>query len=155
MADQADIVVYDGLTGGTPALHTFKPISSGRDGKGESIALWREQNASLPNYAQGRITQKEQLLPKSRVHRVSCRIEIPVMEAAGAAGTDLGYIAAPKVAYTNTIEIVGLFHERSTANERQLIRLIASNLLNGKESTTAVVNTGSVPILVDQLVVAD
>ena len=48
----ADIVVFDGAS--TPVSHTLKAVSvervNGKSGKIE--AVWREQLASLPTYAQ-------------------------------------------------------------------------------------------------------
>lgn len=64
-----------------------------------------------------------------------------------------GYTAAPKVAYVNTVQIVGLFHERSTIAERRLVRQLALNIGGNISTSVAAVTTGPVPELIDQMIV--
>jgi len=75
MSQQANITAFDGAA--TPVSHTFmgEGITSVN---GETVAIWREQNAALPYEAQGVITMKKRKLP-SGIIRVACRVEIPVM----------------------------------------------------------------------------
>lgn len=147
MAHLANIVAFDGAS--TPVQHTFVPISVEKE-KGEVIAFWREQQASLPIYAQGSVTMKLKKLA-SGVYRVSSRVEIPVMESISGQNT-AGYTAAPKVAYVDTIEMVGYFHERSSITNHRLVRQLGINIGNNVTTSVAASTTGPLPELFDLLV---
>jgi len=146
MSNIANIVAFDGAA--TPVSHTFVPVSVTRD-KGEVVAVWREQQASLPLMAQGSITMKLKKLA-SGIWRVSTRTEIPVMEAILNQNA-AGYTAAPKVAYVNTNETVGFFSERSSLTEHRLVRQLHINVLGSIATSVAAVTTGPVPELFDLL----
>jgi len=151
MSAQANIVAFDGAA--TPATHTFVPIAALADPKsGDLTAAWRESLASVPAYAQISVKTTERKL-KSGVYRVALIVEVPVMEAVGAQNA-AGYTAAPKVAYINTMQFVGFFHERSTIAERRLARQLAINIAGSVSTSVAPVATGVVPELVDQLITA-
>lgn len=147
MATIANLVAFDGAA--TPVSHTFVPVSVTRE-NGTVSALWREQTASLPVYAQATVLAKSQRLP-SGVYRVSIRVEVPVMEAVTNQNA-AGYTAAPKVAYVNTVENVSYFHERSTITERRLARMLIVNLGNNVTTTVAAATAGMLPDAVDALV---
>lgn len=147
MAAQANIVVYDGA--GTPASHTLTGISVSKE-KGEVTAVWRETNPALPVYAQVMATAKLKRLPNG-VYRVSFRTEVPVMEAILNQNA-AGYTASPKVAYVNTVEIVGYFHERSSGAERRLVRQMALNVGGSISTSVSPAVTGPVPDLFDYLI---
>lgn len=147
MAQIANITVYDGAA--TPVSHTLVPVSVTRD-KGKVTALWREQLASLPVYAQvSAIAVIERM--KSGVYKTEVRVEVPVMESVSGQNA-AGYTAAPKVAYVNTVITTGYFHERSDVAGRRLARQLAINLGGNISTSVAAATSGPVPDLLDQLV---
>jgi hypothetical protein len=130
------IVAYDGAS--TPASHTLALVSVSKDA-GTTTAVYREQVEALPLIAQILVTLTSRRLA-SGVNRVSARIEVPVMESVTNANS-AGYTAAPKVAYVDTVEITGFFHERGTIAGRRLARQLAANIFNGIETTVTPVTT--------------
>lgn len=146
MSQIANIVAFDGAS--TPVSHTFIPVSVVRE-KDEVIADWREALASVPVYAQPRVTMKLKRMA-SGVYRVSTRVSVPVMETVGSQNA-AGYTAAPKVAYENTDEHVGYFHERSDITGRRLVRQLAVNIMNGVSTSVTPVTTGPAAELFDLL----
>lgn len=149
MTAQAAIVAFDGAT--TPVSHTFQPGGTALD-KGLNQALWKEQLTAVPDYAQVRFGTKKIRLG-SGVYRVSGRTEVPVMESVNGQNSS-GYTAAPKVAYTNSMETTGFFHERSSVAERRLCRQLHQNITGNISTTQTPVTTGFFPELVDQLIPA-
>lgn len=147
MSAIANITVFDGAA--SPVSHTLVAISVTRE-KGKVTALWREQLASLPAYAQVSVSMTIEQL-KSKVYKTTTRVEVPVMESVSGQNA-AGYTAAPKVAYVNTVETTGYFHERSDITGRRLARQIAVNLANNVSTTVAAASTGPMPELIDQLV---
>lgn len=147
MSAIANIAVYDGAA--TPVLHTLVAVSVTRE-KGRVTALWREQLASLPAYAQVSASMHIEKL-KSGVYKTVTRVEVPVMESVSGQNA-AGYTAAPKVAYVNTVETVGYFHERSDVTGRRLARQLAVNMANNVVTSVAAASTGPMPELIDQLV---
>lgn len=146
MSQIANLVAYDGAA--TPVLHTFLPVSVVRE-KDEVVADWREALSTVPVYAQPRVTMKLKRMG-SGVYRVSSRVSVPVMESIGS-GNAAGYTAAPKVAYENTVETIGYFHERSDITGRRLVRQLANNTMGGITTSVAPVTTGPVADLFDLL----
>lgn len=147
MAAQANIVVFDGAS--TPVSHTLAPAGVTRE-KDTITAVWREQNLALPVYAQVVVTMKLTRL-KSGVYRTENKVEVPVMESISGQNA-AGYTAAPKVAYVNTVVTTGLFHERSDANGRRLVRQMAVNIDGNISTSVAAATTGPLPDLFDLLV---
>lgn len=147
MGQQANIVAFDGAA--TPIAHTFfgEGISVVN---GETIAVWREQNAALSYEAQGSITMKKRKL-QNGIYRVATRVEIPVMESVSGQNA-AGYTAPPKVAYRDTDESVGYFHERGTPTGRRIVKQLASNIRNNLNTTTPVITVGPMAELFDMLV---
>lgn len=146
MGQMANIVAYDGAA--TPVLHTFYPIGVEKT-KDEVVAVWREEIANVPMYAQGKVTMKLKRL-STGVYRVAQRVEIHVMESVGAQNAS-GYTAPPKVAHTATVETVGYYHERATIEQRRLVRQLAINIDGSVATSVAPVTTGPVPELFDLL----
>lgn len=146
MAAIANIVAYDGAS--TPAAHTFVGKSVTRE-KGEVVAIYREQNTGVPEYAQGQLTLKLKQM-SSGVYRVSTRVEIPVMESVGSQNS-AGYTAPPKVAYVDTVEATGYFHQRATIDGRRRVRQLAVNILNGIATSVTPVTTHASGELFDLL----
>ena len=150
MANIANIVVFDGAT--TPVAHTLIPISVEKDQKSGRIeAMWREQVASLPTYAQ--VTFKVTLARtnKSGVWHVDARVEVPVMEAVAGANAS-GYTAAPKVAYTDTTGMYGHYSERGTIAGRRLSKQLMLNVGNNVATSVPPVSTGVLDELFSTLV---
>lgn len=148
MGQQATITVFDGAS--TPVSHTLIGDGVTRDKDGTIRAVWKESLASVPDYAQVRLTMTKKRLP-SGVWRVSQRAEVPVMESISGQNSS-GYTAAPKVAYVDTHEQTGYFHERSTQAGRRLVRQMSINVANNVATSVAPATTGPSPELFDQLV---
>lgn len=146
MSAIANIVVFDGAA--TPVSHTLVPISVTRE-NGVVEALWREQLASVPVYAQVWCKMKIERL-KSGVYRVESRVVVPVMEAVTGQNA-AGYTAAPKVAYEDTVITTGLFHERGSVTGRRLARQLAVNIDGSVPTSVTPVTTGPLPELFDLL----
>lgn len=148
MSAQANIVAFDGAS--TPVSHTLVPVGSASSSKDGTLeALWREALTTVPAYAQIR-AKTEQRRSNNGVYRVATIVEVPVMESVSGQNA-AGYTAAPKVAYTNTVQVVGYFHERSTIAERRLARQLAINIAGNISTTVTPAVTGPVPELMDQI----
>lgn len=148
MSQQANIVAFDGAA--VPVTHTFVPVGAASGSpSGEFTAMWREALTAVPEYAQIRVKTTKVKNLKSGVTRVATVVEIPVMEAISGQNA-AGYTAAPKVAYTNTVQVVGYFSERATIAEKRLARQLALNICGSIATSVAPVTTGPVPELIDQ-----
>lgn len=148
MGQQANIVAYDGAA--APVIHTFVGEAVIRQPDGSIVSTWKESLPGVPDYAQIRVTQVKKRL-KSGVYAVSVRVEVPVMESIS--GQNLaGYTAAPKVAYNDTTQIQGFYHERSVTTGRRLSRQLALNIGGNIATSVTPATTGSVPELFDQLI---
>lgn len=141
------LVAFDGQS--TPVSHTFLAEAVAREAN-SVIATYKEATAGVPEAAQGRLTLTRKKLP-SGVIRTSVRVELPVMEAINAQNAQ-GYTAAPKVAYVDTVEIAGYYHERSVISGRRSVRKLAVNILENISTTSAAATAGPVPELFDLLV---
>lgn len=147
MSAISDITVFDGAS--TPVSHTLKAVSVTRESN-EIRAEWREALASVPAYAQVRVTAILRRL-KSGVYNSEVRCVVPVMETVSGQNS-AGYTAAPKVAYENTVVVSGFFHERSDIAGRRLARQIAVNIAGNISTSVAAASAGPLPELFDQLV---
>jgi hypothetical protein len=147
MTAQANIAVYDGAA--TPILHTLVGESIERQPDGSLKATWKESLPGVPDYAQVRATLTKRKLP-SGVFRVTARTEVPVMESISGQNSS-GYTAPPKVAYVDTMESVGYFHERGTLVGRRLARQINVNLMGNISTSVAAATAGPASELFDQL----
>jgi hypothetical protein len=145
---QANVTVFDGAA--TPVSHTLVGEGIERLPDGTLKATWKESLAGVPDYAQVRITQTKRKLP-SGVFRVTCRAEVPVMESVSGQNSS-GYTAPPKVAYVDTTESIGYYHERSVVTGRRLSRQLLINFLGSVSTSVAPVTTGPAPELFDQLI---
>jgi len=147
MSQLANITAFDGA--GTPVSHTLVGEQIEKLSDGTILARWKESLTGVPDYAQVRVSMSKRKLP-SGIFRTSIRCEVPVMEAV-AGNNAAGYTAPPKVAYVNTVDIVGYFHERSLIAERRLVRQLAINIAGNISTSVAAATTGFAPELVDQL----
>jgi len=148
VSQQANITVFDGAA--TPVTHTLVGESVERLADGTIVAKWKESLSGVPDYAQIRLTMTKRKLPTG-VFRVTSRAEVPVMESIGTTNSS-GYTAAPKVAYVDTVEMVGYYHERGTVTGRRLCRQLAINVAGSVSTSVAPVTTGPSPELFDQLI---
>ncbi len=146
MSNIANIVAFDGAA--TPVSHTLVPVSVTRE-KGKITAIWREAATGVPVYAQVRCTMTLEQLA-SKVYKLVSRVEVPVQEVVTGSNS-AGYSAAPKVAYINTVETTGLFHERSDVAGRRLVRQLAINIDGNISTSVAAATAGPVPELFDLL----
>jgi len=150
MAIIADVVVFDGAT--TPISHTLKAISVERNKtSGKIEALWREQLATLPTYAQTELRMSLVRTARSGVWHVTWGFRVPVMESVSGQNS-AGYTAAPKVAYVNEYGSYGHFHERSTIAERRLVKQMVNNLGGNVSTSVTAATTGLIDELVSQLI---
>lgn len=147
MSSIANLVAFDGA--GTPVSHTLAGVAVSRD-KDKVTAEWREGLAGVPVDAQVRCTMILQRL-KSGVFRTETKVEVPVQETISNQNA-AGYTAAPKVAYVNTIQVIGFFHARSDQTGRRLARQLAVNIANGVVGTVTPTTSGPCPELIDQLI---
>lgn len=150
MSAQANITVYDGAA--TPVAHTLVGEGIQRLADGTLQATWKESLTGVPDYAQVRVIATKKKL-KSGVFAVAFRVEVPVMESISGQNS-AGYTAAPKVAYVDTTEIRGFYHERSLVTGRRLSRQMAVNLGGNISTSVTPVTTGFLPELFDQLIQA-
>jgi len=150
MANIANIVVYDGAA--APVAHTLIPISVERNQKSGRIeALWREQVATLPTYAQVELHATLTRTAKSGVWHAEVRVSVPVMESISGQNAS-GYTAAPKVAYVDTAGFFGHFHERGTIAGRRLAKQMVLNIGNNVVTSVPAVSAGVVDELFSLLV---
>lgn len=148
MSQIANVVAFDGAA--PPVSHTFTPIGIARE-KTRLIAKWRETSlASLPVYAQPRLTAYIDDRSNNGVYRVGLLLEIPVMENVLNQNA-AGYTSPPKVAHVVTMFTEGRFHERSDTVIRRLARKLQTNILDGIVVTSAAGITGPTPELFDSL----
>lgn len=140
MSSIANIVAFDGAA--TPVSHTLLPESVARDGN-VITASYKESAASVPDIAQVRATIKRTKL-QSGVSKVVTRVEVPVMESVSGQNSS-GYTAAPKVAFVDTVEVIGYFHERSTPTSRRLARQLCMNIVGNISTSVAAATAGPVP----------
>lgn len=149
MGQQANITVFDGAA--TPVSHTLMGEGVSVLPDGTTQARWKESLSTVPDYAQIRHIQSKRKLP-SGIFRVSVRSEVPVMEAIAGQNSS-GYTAAPKVAYVDTTDLVGYYHERSLTTGRRLSRQMTLNVAGGITTSVTPVTVGSGPELLDQLII--
>ena len=148
MSQLANIVAFDGAS--TPVSHTLVGEEVARQPDGSIVAKYKESLAGVPDYAQVRITLSKRKLA-SGVYRVSVRGEVPVMESISGQNSS-GYTAPPKVAYVDTSENVGFFHERSIQTGRRLVRQLVVNVMGNISTSVAAATTGPASELFDQLI---
>lgn len=128
MSAMTNLLVKDDAS--TPVEFTLKPVTDNPNPQ------WRAMVAGTPLSGQIRYsTSTEQL--KSGDWKISAKLEVPVMETLGASGTAAGYVAPPKVAYTDTFIVTMFANPRSTVADRANLLKLGVGLLQGASSTTA------------------
>jgi hypothetical protein len=129
MATMTNILVKDDAT--TPVEYTFVPISDNPD------PLWRTAIAGVPLDGQMRLTASSRK-QKNGSFKITCKLEVPVMETLGASGTSSGYVAPPKTAYVNTGIFTMFVDKRSTIADRaNVLKMIAAFMCGNAAATNA------------------
>jgi hypothetical protein len=128
MAAMANFLVKDDAT--APVEITFIPVSDTPN------PSWRAAISGVPFDGQPRITISSEKV-KSGAYKYTMKLEVPVMETLGASGTAAGYVAPPKVAYTNTIIVTMFADGRSTTADRANLLKLGAGIIQGASSTTA------------------
>jgi hypothetical protein len=129
MSAIAPIVINDGQA--TPVAHTFNPVRSSPD------AFYREALSTINILGQGTVSMR--LSSDGTLNRVKMSLALPSLETATGANSQ-GYTAAPKVAYTNTVNFEFILPSRGTAAQRKDLRVLASNLLLNAQIIDALEN---------------
>jgi hypothetical protein len=100
------------------------------------VATWRSAIAGVPVLGQMLLEMGIETL-KSGTIKVTRKLSVPVMETLGASGTSAGYVAPPKVAYTNTDLRIQYVDPRSTIGDRANLLKLATAIDQGASATTA------------------
>lgn len=129
MGAMTNLLVKDDTTGSV-VEYTFKPVTD------TPIPFWRTAIAGVPLQGQMRLYVSAEEL-KSGQTKITTKLEVPVMETLGASGTSAGYVAPPKVAYTNTFFGTAFIDPRSTTADRANLLKLLCGILSGASSTTA------------------
>lgn len=128
MGAMTNLLLKDDAT--APVEYTFIPVSD------TPTPFWRTNIAGVPFEGQMRLSVSEELL-KSGDYKITSKLEVPVMETLGASGTSAGYVAPPKVAYTNTYISTMFMSARSTRADRANLQKLMAGLIGGGSATTA------------------
>jgi hypothetical protein len=128
MAAMANLLVKDDAT--SPVEITFIPVTD------TPTPFYRASIAGVPFEGQPRVTLTSEKL-RNGSYKYTVKVEVPVMETLGASGTSAGYVAPPKVAYTN-VYIGSMFVDaRSTIADRANLLKLATGIIQGASATTA------------------
>lgn len=128
MGAMTNILVKDDAA--TPKEWTLVPITDTPN------PHWRANDAGIPLMGQPRLTESTEQL-KSGDWKITAKLEVPVMETLGTAGTSAGYQAAPAVAYVMTNINTMFAPARSTVADRSNCLKMMTGILQGASSTTA------------------
>lgn len=115
----------------SPLETTLAPVTD------TPIPLWRGQSSGVPFDGQARFSASTEKVKNSSAYKTTVKLEVPVMETLGASGTSAGYVAPPKVAYTNTFIGTMFSDGRSTKEDRANLLKMAIGLIQGATSTTS------------------
>jgi hypothetical protein len=123
MSAIAPITIVDGKA--SPASHVFNPVQSV-----DPATYSRNGDASVPVVGQEKVllSLKNGANTSEAVNRAKITLLIPVLETP-AGGTPTGYVAPPKVAFFEQVNIEFLLPNRGTSDQRKDLRVMASNLL--------------------------
>lgn len=126
MAAMANFLVKD--DSGSEA--TLIPITDTPD------PFWRANAAGVPMDGQIRVWFKEEVL-KDGTYKRTVKVEVPILETLGTAGTSAGYVAPQKVAYVETHIHTSYSSSRATLADRANSLKYSLGVLQGASSTTA------------------
>jgi hypothetical protein len=128
MAAMANVLSKDDAT--APVEYTFVPITDTPN------PVYRTNIAGVPLEGQMRAEFKETRTPDQGYKR-QIHVVVPVMETLGASGSSAGYVAPPKVAYSEEFFFTQISNRRSTIADRANSLKIASGFIQGASATTA------------------
>lgn len=128
MAAMTNLLVKDDAA--TPTEFTFIPVTD------TPVPLWRTSISGVPFEGQHRLTMMDEQL-KSGDYKRQVKLELSVMETLGASGTSAGYVAPPKVAYTETVYFTHISNKRATNADRSNLLKLVVGILQGASSVTA------------------
>jgi len=128
MGAMTNLLVKDDAT--SPVEFTLIPVTD------TPAPFWRTAIAGVPFEGQIRLTLLTDTV-KSGDRKSTFKLEVPVMETLGASGTSAGYVAPPRVAYTNTCIFTMFSAARSTRQDRSNTLKLLVGVLAGASSTTA------------------
>jgi len=128
MAAMGNLLVKDDAA--SPVESTLLPITDSPNPQ------WRGGAAGVPFEGQIRFSLKEEKLASGDYKRTA-KLEVPVMETLGASGTSAGYVAPPKVAYTEVHIYTHFSSRRSTIADRANSLKMMLGALQGASATTA------------------
>lgn len=114
----------------TPVEFTLEPVTDTPN------PVWRSAVAGVPLAGQIRATMSMDDL-KNGSTKESWKLEVPVMESLGTAGTSAGYVAPAKVAYVNTAITTLFLDARATTQDAANLLKMHLGSLQGASSTTA------------------
>lgn len=129
MSAIANIVINDGKA--TPVAHTFTPVQS------SPFAMYRESLSTLPLIGNGIVELRS--TAQGDLNKMKIVLSLPVLETQTGANAQ-GYTAAPKVAYTNKVNMEFFLPARGTGDQRKDLRVLASNLLLNAQIVDAIDN---------------
>jgi hypothetical protein len=128
MGAMANILVKDDSN---PLVEfTLVPITNNRP-------KWRAQVPGVPVDAQITVEQLVNEKLKDGNYRRVLKLEVPVLETLGTAGTSAGYVAAQKVAYKVPYTVSTVQPARATTADMANALKMTLGLLAGASSTTA------------------
>jgi hypothetical protein len=123
MAAIAPIVINDGQS--TPVAHTYNPVQTGE------VAIYkRNGDTAVPavGFETLKLSLKQAPNTSDGVNRAKITISIPVLETPSG-GTPSGYVAPPRVAFFEAVNIEFLLPNRGTAVQRKDLRVLSMNAL--------------------------
>lgn len=129
MAAMGNLLIKDDAA--SPIEYTFLPITD-KDGS----PYYRTSISGVPFEGQMRFRLTEEQLKDGNWKRTA-KLEVPVMETLGASGTSAGYVAPPKVAYTETFIFSHFSNRRATVADRSNGLKMMLGALQGASATTA------------------
>jgi hypothetical protein len=128
MSSMANILLKDDAA--TPVETTFSPVTD------TPHPLWRGQTSGIPFDGQPTVVVMANDRQKNGDYRRVLKINVPVMETLGTAGSSAGYQAAPKVAYNETFVVTQYSSGRSTTADRaNSLKMIAGILAGASASS--------------------
>lgn len=132
MSQMIDITVKD--SDATTDL-TLKPASCQNN-----TAVWRAAKTGVPQFGQVAVEVNHNEGKGLQTRREKIKITIPYLETV-ASGAATGYVAAPKLAFANTVEVIVTINKRTSDTDANFLRVLTSQLLSTQQLASATQNT--------------
>lgn len=129
MAQIAPITITDGKD--TPVSHTFNPVML------MPVATYRENGIALPLVGEPVLTLG--MIENSTYRTAKLKLTVPQLEEANGADAS-GYVAAPKVAFVDLVNIEFRLANRSVVANRKDMLALAISLLQDSQVSDLVEN---------------